>query len=102
MQSLPACYEIHETIVDARDAKIRLPLERTMNVKNPESSAADKFDDGENEILRLIERVKNLISGHGNCIRAGGAAFNLDKTQLSSPGDSAFDVVAESFKFTID
>jgi hypothetical protein len=56
--------EFVEVVIDG-DAEIRFALEGRANVAHAMGLAIEKFDDGENEIVGLVERITNLVFGDG-------------------------------------
>ncbi|EXI71428.1 MAG: hypothetical protein AW07_03657 [Candidatus Accumulibacter sp. SK-11] len=61
----------------------------------------DELDDGENEVLGLVEREENLVARDGDRRRAGNAALHFDEAQLAGAGNAAFNVVTQLLEFAI-
>ncbi len=57
---------------------------------------ACEFDDGVDEAVQLVKRVKNVVARNSNGGRTGDAAFHFDKPQLAGTGQVAFDVYDNS------
>ena len=62
---------------------------------------AVELDDGEYEVLGLIQRIENLVTRDGHDVRAGDSALNFEESKLALPRNAAFDVIAELPEFPI-
>jgi hypothetical protein len=62
---------------------------------------AGELDDGEDEIVGLVERVENFVARDGDRRRAGTRPFTSMKRSLPVPGNAALDVVAELLEFAV-
>lgn len=60
-----------------------------------------KLDDGEDEVLRLVEGIENLVLGDSDGARSGNPPFDLEEAQLARAGHRAFDVIAELLEFPV-
>ena len=60
-----------------------------------------KLDNGKNKVVRLVERIENLVAGNGDGWGTGNAPLHFNKTQFACSGNATFDVVAKLFKFPI-
>src|SRR5680860_795497 len=57
---------------------------------------------GEDKVLRLIQRVQNLILGHRDRVSAADASLHFQKTQSSRAGNPRLDVVSELVRFPVN
>src|ERR1700730_15213417 len=94
-------HQLCEAVIDAGHPEIRLTPKRLTGIVDA-MLFADELDDRQNEILRLIQRVEDLVARHCDRVGARDAPFDLDEAQLSGAGHAAFDVVAELLHFAID
>src|SRR5579875_4224557 len=62
----------------------------------------DELDDGENEVVGLVERIENLVPGHRECAGACVPALDLDEAQVPGPAVPALDVVTQLLVLPID
>jgi hypothetical protein len=60
-----------------------------------------ELDDCEDEILWLVERVENLVSGDGDGRRARTPALHLDEAQAPRSRNAALDVIAEPLELAV-
>ena len=61
-----ALEQFREVVVHAPDAKIGFAVKRLAEVVNAVRVAIEKFDDGEDEVVRFVERIKNFVPGNGD------------------------------------
>jgi hypothetical protein len=87
--------QLAEIVVYAGHTKIRLPLERSAQRVHPVCVIVQKLDDGQDEVVRLVERVEDLVARHGDGLGAGDSALDLDEAKLAGSGNAALDVVPE-------
>lgn len=88
-------------VIETGYAKIRFALEGAAQVMYEGSVIRAKLDNCQDESIRLIERVQNLIAGDSDHVRTRYAAIDLDEAQAAAARNSAFDIIAEFFKLTI-
>lgn len=86
-----------KVVVHAGYAKIGLTLERLAQIVGLVGVGAGELDDGQNEVVRLVKRVQNLVACHRNGWRPGDTALHFDKAQLAGAGYAAFNVLTELF-----
>ena len=67
-----------EVVVHARHPEVRLALEGPAQVVDPVRVV----------VVRLVERVEDLVLGDGDRVGAGDAALDLDEAQLARAGDA--------------
>ena len=90
-----------EVVVHAGHPKIRFPLKRLAQVVDLVPIIVQEFDDGEDEVVRLVEGVEDLVACHGDGRGARDATLHLDEAQLAGAGDAALDVVTELVEFPV-
>ena len=100
-RGLGAGKEIGEGVVDAGDAEVGLAAEGFAHVVDAVGVVGQKLDDGEAVVLGLVERVEDLVAGHGDGWGAMHAALDLDEAQLAGAGDAALEVVAEVLELAV-
>ena len=61
-----------------------------------------EFDDREDEVIGLVQRVENLVAGDQDVGRAADPPLDLDEPQLASAWHTAFDVVSPLLKFPVN
>ena len=86
--SAVAC-RVLERVVDARRPEVRFPLERPPDIAHARSvvvAAATEQDESEDEVVRLVQRVQDLVLRDGNRVGGAPAFLDIDEPQLSSAG----------------
>ena len=58
--------QVLERVVDARRPEVRLALERLPDVVDAVRFVVEELDDGEDEVLRLVQRVEDLVARDGD------------------------------------
>ena len=58
--------QILQRVVDARGVEIRLALERLPDVVHAVRVAVAELDDGQDEVVRLVQRVEDLVARDGD------------------------------------
>lgn len=56
--------QFREVVVDAGHTKVRLTLEGLTEVVGAMVIFIDEFDNGENEVVGVVERVEDFFLGH--------------------------------------
>ena len=59
------CRKASSAFVLSRHPEIRLTLEWAAHIVRPVPAAVLELDNRQNEIFRLVERIENLVLGHG-------------------------------------
>src|SRR5436190_9743408 len=77
-------------------------MERIAEIVHSMRFAWKELDDGEDEIVGLVQRGKNFVLGDRDDISAGHTAFHLDETELPRARHAALYVVAHFVEFAID
>src|SRR5689334_3173388 len=60
-----------------------------------------ELDDTQDEVVGLVERVENLVTGDRDGVGRRDTPFNLDEPQLTGAGHPALDVVPELLKLAV-
>ena len=73
--------QVLERVVDARRPEVRFPLERPPDVAHARCVvvAAAEQDDGEDEIVRLVQRTQDLVLRDGYRVGVAPASLDLDE-----------------------
>src|ERR1700730_15293137 len=93
--------QLGEVGVHPRHPEIRLAPERRPDVVDALRAFIEELDDAQDEVLGLVERVEDLVAGHGDGGGARDAALHLDEAQLAGAGDATLDVVAELVELAV-
>ena len=75
--------EFGKVVVHAGHVKVGFALDRLAQIMGLMGISAGELDDGQDEVVWLVERVQNLVTRDGACWRTGDAALHLDKAQLA-------------------
>ena len=65
-------------------------------------TAIQELDDGEDEIVRFVQRSDDLVCCHCDRIFTGLTAFHFNEPQLSRTGNTALNVITEMFGLPVD
>ena len=100
---LRAGQQVLECVVDARRAEVRFPLERPPDVAHARGVvvAAAEQDEGEDEVVRFVQRVQGLVLRDGDRVGVAPASLDLDEPQLAGGRVPALDVVAELVELAV-
>ena len=71
--------QLSEIVVNAGHSEIRLTLKGPTYIMDAVRIVFQELDDGEDEILGLVERVENFVPGHCDGRGAGYAALHFEK-----------------------
>ena len=63
---------------------------------------SQELDDGEDEIIGLVQRVENLVAGDQDVGRAADPPLDLDEPQPAGAWHTAFDVVSPLLEFPVN
>ena len=88
-------------VVDAGHPEVRLTLEWFANVVDPMRAVVQEFDDSEDEVLRLVQRVQNLVACDRHRRSAADPALDLDEPELAAVRHAAFDVVPKLLELPV-
>src|SRR6266851_7756536 len=80
---LRAGKQLVDVVVDTCYAEIRLATERPAQVPHLMGIDAVKLHDRQNEIVRLIQRVHDLVVRDVERIRVGSPSLDFDESQLA-------------------
>jgi hypothetical protein len=72
--------KLGEVVVDAGHAEVRIPPELAAHILYPIGISIQELDDGENEVVRLIQRVENFVLGDRNRCGPCDAILDLKKS----------------------
>ena len=93
--------QLVQLIVHTRHPKVRFPLEGLAQVVQPMLSFPQELDDGEDEVIRLVEGRQYLILRHRDAVFPGRPSLHLDETQPPGSRHPALDIVAELLELTV-
>src|SRR5690606_10118451 len=75
--------------------EIGLALEGAAQIVDAVGVTVQELDDGEDEVIGLVEGGEDLVLGDGDGGGTDDAALDLEEAQGAGAGDAALDVVAE-------
>ena len=64
-------------------------------------AVGETFHNGQDEAFRRVERVQDLVLGHGEEARARHASLDFNEAALPGPGNAALDIVARLFELPL-
>src|SRR5579872_1175504 len=74
-----ASQQVSEIIIDACDTEVRLAREGPANITNSVPLPIKELDQGQNEVVRLVQRVEDLVLGYRDRVGSCHATLHLDK-----------------------
>ena len=83
IRMLSSGQELRKTVVDTGGPEVGLAMEGLPQVMRPMSSIVHELHDGENEIIRLVQGIKDLVSRNCDGLGPTDAALDLNKPQLA-------------------
>src|SRR5437870_1956050 len=90
-----------KVVVNTSDAEVRFAPEWLAQVMNSMGLAIEKLDHCENEILRLVQAVHDLILRHCHGLSVGDATFHFQQPKPTCRRIAALDIVTKLFEFAI-
>src|SRR5581483_11788373 len=93
--------QFSKIVIHARHPKIGLPLEGLAGVVDPVRIVIQKFDNGQDKIIGLVQRIKDLVTSYSNRISSRYSSLYLDEAQLPGSRHTTFNIISKLFGFPI-